>query len=133
MEIGSASALWRKIANSFFYAVLWNKLYRRDVILRNAIRCDRRLPWGEDFAFNTQYYRWVRYVAVLGEPVYDYVRSPGGLALSTSRQAVMHPWNAMKVKTELYRYYVRLYEQTGLYEEYRRVLPQYLFKVTLNN
>lgn len=36
--------------NSFFYAVLWNKLYRRDVILRNAIRCDRRLPWGEDFA-----------------------------------------------------------------------------------
>ena len=88
---------------------------------------------GEDFAFNTQYYRWVRYVAVLGEPVYDYVRSPGGLALSTSRQAVIHPWNAMKVKTELYRYYVRLYEQTGLYEEYRRVLPQYLFKVTLNN
>ena len=49
------------------------------------------------------------------------------------RQAVIHPWNAMKVKTELYRYYVRLYEQTGLYEEYRRVLPQYLFKVTLNN
>ena len=46
---------------------------------------------------------------------------------------MIHPWNAMKVKTELYRYYVRLYEQTGLYEEYRRVLPQYLFKVTLNN
>lgn len=119
--------------NSFFYAVLWNKLYRRDVIVRNAIRCDGRLPWGEDFAFNTQYYRWVRYVAVLADAVYDYVRSPGGLALSTSRQAVIHPWNAMKVKNELYRYYVRLYEETGLYEEYRRVLPQYLFKVTLNN
>lgn len=71
--------------NSFFYAVLWNKLYRRDVILRNAIRCDRRLPWGEDFAFNTQYYRWVRYVAVLGEPGDDdYVRSRAGSALSTS-------------------------------------------------
>ena len=75
----------------------------------------------------------MRYVAVLADSVYDYVRSPGGLALSTSRQAVIHPWNAMKVKAELYRYYVRLYEQTGLYEEYRRVLPQYLFKVTLNN
>ena len=61
------------------------------------------------------------------------MRSPGGLALSTSRQAVIHPWNAMNVKNELYRYYVRLYEETGLYEEYRRVLPQYLFKVTLNN
>lgn len=119
--------------NSFFYAVLWNKLYRREVIVNNAIRCDGRLPWGEDFAFNTEYYRWCCRVAVLADPVYDYVRNPGGLALSTSRQAVIHPWSAMKVKAELYRYYVRLYEQTGLFEEYRRVLPQYLFKVTLNN
>lgn len=119
--------------NSFFYAVLWNKLYRRDIVIRNGIRCDGRLPWGEDFAFNTEYYRWISRVAVLEGSVYDYIRSPGGLALSTSRQAVIHPWYAMKVKVWLYRYYVRLFEQVGLYEEYKNVLPQYLFKVTINH
>jgi len=119
--------------NSFFYSVLWNKLYRRDIIVRNSIRCDGRLPWGEDFAFNTEYYRWAARVAVLSEPVYEYIRNPMGLALSTSRQCVIHPWYNMKVKVWLYRYYVRLYEQVGLYEEYKHVLPQYLFKVTINN
>lgn len=119
--------------NSFFYSVLWNKLYRRDIIVRNSIRCDGRLPWGEDFAFNTEYYRWAARVAVLSEPVYEYIRNPMGLALSTSRQCVIHPWYGMKVKVWLYRYYVRLYEQVGLYEEYKHVLPQYLFKVTINN
>ena len=119
--------------NSFFYSVLWNKLYRRAIVIRNSIRCDGRLPWGEDFAFNTEYYRWAMRVAVLAEPVYEYIRNPMGLALSTSRQCVIHPWYGMKVKVWLYRYYVRLYEQVGLYEEYKHVLPQYLFKVTINN
>lgn len=41
--------------NSFYYSVLWNRLYRRDLIIRHSIRCDASLPWGEDFAFNTQY------------------------------------------------------------------------------
>ena len=119
--------------NSFFYSVLWNKLYRRELVIKNSIRCDGRLPWGEDFAFNTEYYRWAMRVAVLSEPVYEYIRNPMGLALSTSRQCVIHPWYSMKVKIWLYRYYVRLYEQVGLYEQYRHVLPQYLFKVTINN
>lgn len=119
--------------NSFFYAVMWNKLYRRDVIAKNAIRCDGRLPWGEDFAFNTEYYRWCCRVAVLADPVYDYVRNPGGLALSTSRKVMIHPCYGIRVKIWLYRYYVRLFRQVGLYEEYRHILPQYLFKVTLNN
>lgn len=119
--------------NSFFYSVMWNKLYRRDLIIRNSIRCDGRLPWGEDFAFNTEYYAHVAQVAVLKEPVYHYVRNVNGLALTTSRQVVIHPWYNMKVKVWLYRYYVRLFEQTGLYEEYKHVLPQYLFKFTLNS
>lgn len=119
--------------NSFFYAVLWNKLYRRDLIVDNGILCDGRLPWGEDFAFNADYYAHVRYVAVLSEPVYDYIRNASGLALSTSRRCLIHPIRAIRVKILIYRYYVRLFERTGLYERYRRVLPQYLFKVTINN
>lgn len=118
--------------NSFFYAVLWNKLYRRDLIIKNSIRCDDRLPWGEDFAFNTLYYRYVRNVATLEEPVYNYNRNLSGLALSTARGCVLHPFFSIKVKYWLQRYYNQLFVETGLYAAYRKVLPQYMFKITIN-
>ena len=119
--------------NSFYYAVLWNKLYRRDLIVLHSIRCDARLPWGEDFAFNTLYYRHVGSVAVLSKPVYDYVRNHNGLALSTARACLIHPAHSLRVKFWLQKYYEQLYVEAGLYEEYKHVLPQYMFKVTINN
>lgn len=118
--------------NSFFYAVLWNKLYRRDIIIKNSIRCDGRLPWGEDFAFNTLYYRYMSGVACLPQPVYNYNRNLQGLALSTARQTLLHPVYALKVKYWLQQYYNRLYRETGLYQAYRKVLPLYMFRITIN-
>lgn len=119
--------------NSFYYAVLWNKLYRRDLVILNSIRCDAWLPWGEDFAMNTEYYRYCHSVAVLSKPVYHYIRNMNGLALSSARTCLLHPVHAIRVKFRLQKYYNRLYLETGLYDEYRHVLPQYLFKVTINH
>ncbi|NLO84922.1 MAG: glycosyltransferase [Clostridiales bacterium] len=118
--------------NSFYYAVLWNKLYRRDIICEQGIRCDQRFPWGEDFAFNAYYYRYVKRVAVISKPVYQYRRSPDGLAMSTAKDTLRHPVDSIGVKKELYELYKQLFESVGLYEKYKRVLPQYLFKVTIS-
>ncbi|MDD3334003.1 MAG: glycosyltransferase family 2 protein [Eubacteriales bacterium] len=118
--------------NSFYYAVLWNKLYRREIVIKQSIRCDDRLPWGEDFAFNTEYYCHVRNVAVLSTPVYYYIRNIKGLALTTARECILHPVTSVKVKIWLQQYYNRLFLQTGLYAAYRRILPHYLFRITIN-
>ena len=121
-----------KRPNSFYYAALWNKLYRRDIICRNHIICDPALPWGEDFAFNTCYMAHAKSIAVLERPVYDYVRNPKGLAFTTGSRVLLHPVAAMGIKMTLYRYYKELYTAVGLYEEYRRILPRYLFGVTIS-
>lgn len=118
--------------NSFFYAVLWNKLYRRSIIIKNSLRNDLRLPWGEDFAFNTQYYRYVRNVAVIAQPVYSYNRTLQGLALSTARRTMLHPFDAIEQKFYLQHYYNELFRATGLFSAYKRVLPRYLFRITIN-
>ncbi len=118
--------------NSFFYAALWNKLYRRHLIEKHGLRFDGDLPWGEDFDFNTRYYRHVRGVSVLREPVYEYARSAGGLAMASVRLSVARPAYSVRLKIRLYRSYVDLYREAGLYDAYRHVLPQYLFRVTLN-
>ncbi|MEG0268737.1 MAG: glycosyltransferase, partial [Clostridia bacterium] len=135
MVLGQFALLDRLSAhpNSCYYAVLWNKLYRRDVIILNSIRCDSKLPWGEDFAFNTCYYQHVNCAAVLDKQVYEYARNPNGLTVSTACACLVHPIASIKVKFALHSYYKQLYVKTGLYEQYKHVLPQYLFKVTINN
>lgn len=119
--------------NGFFYAVLWNKLYKRELITQNDIRFDTRLPWGEDFAFNMCYNRHALHVAVLSQPVYDYRRNPGGLSGNSARLCLSHPLFSLKVKYWLLQYYQDLYRHAGLYDRYRHVLPQYYFKFTLND
>lgn len=117
--------------NAFYYSVLWNKLYRRELILAHDVCCDPQLNWGEDFAFNVAYYRWIRHVAVLAEPVYNYVRNPKGLTVGMARRCLRHPADAVHIKALQYRRYVRLYESVGLYPRYRRQLRKYLFSFAL--
>lgn len=45
--------------NTFYYGVLWNKLYRRDLLAGHGIRFRQEL-FAEDQLFNTEYLRYVR-------------------------------------------------------------------------
>jgi len=130
------SSLLQKLSlhpNSFYYAVLWNKLYRRDLVVQNAICFDPSLPWGEDFAFNMHYMQYVQTVTILSQPVYKYTRNLNGLALTTGRYAIIHPIASMRIKLTLLNHYKNLFIKTGHYYAYRRILPRYLFSVTLND
>lgn len=44
-----------KYSRSFYYGALWNKLYRRDLIVDNGIKFDSEISWCEDFLFNLDY------------------------------------------------------------------------------
>lgn len=119
--------------NAFYFSVLWNKLYLRDIVAKQGILCDTRLPWGEDFAFNARYCAHVRKVAVLSQPVYDYNRHMGGLTGGSLRLCLSRPTFSVKVRLLLYDYYKRLFREAGLYERFKRRLPLYIVRFTLNN
>ena len=63
----------------FYYGVLWNKLYRRDIIEKNNLCMDKDISWCEDFIFNMEYIRHVKQVYALHVPMYYYVKTPGSL------------------------------------------------------
>ena len=42
----------------FYYGVLWNKLYRREIVEAHRLRMDPEISWCEDFLFNLEYIRW---------------------------------------------------------------------------
>ncbi|MGN1020473.1 MAG: glycosyltransferase family 2 protein [Aristaeellaceae bacterium] len=125
--------LFSRYANSFFYGVLWNKLFLGDVVREHQLRFPEGMNWGEDFVFVAGYLAHVRRVAFRTRPVYDYHRSLTGMVARQFMDCARHPLYNIRLRLAMYRSYRELYRQTGQYARYRRTLWLYLFRFTLHN
>lgn len=73
-----ASYMLEKPAD-FYYGVLWNKLYKREIIEKHQLRMDKDISWCEDFMFNLEYIRHIEQIYVSRVPFYYYVKTKGSL------------------------------------------------------
>ena len=119
-------------ANSFFCGVLWNKLFRRDLIESQGLSFMSGLNYGEDFIFVCQYLREADRVSFSRDVVYRYIRHPGSLTFSQTMDSIRHPMRNIRNKKIMYNAMRDLYHHRGQYERYRRTLWLYLFRVTVN-
>ena len=119
-------------ANSFFCGVLWNKLFRMDLIIRSGARFESGLGYGEDFLFVCGYLREVQRVSFSTDVVYRYIRHPDSMTFAQSWDSVKHPIRNLKSKFRIYRGMRDLYQQRGVYDQYRNTLWMYTIRVTLN-
>ena len=109
---------------SFYYGVMWNKLYRADIVREHEdVRCNEDLDYSEDLYFNLSFIRYAEQFYALSTPVYNYVQNPDS--------AIHHlnPIDAMTTRLELSGYYKDLYKHLGLYEENRLRLNKYFFGI----
>ena len=120
-----------KHANSYFYGVLWNKLFLRETVEQGGHRFQEDLSWGEDFAFVMDYLGSVKQVSFMKESLYDYRRTAGSTSVQQVLDCVKHPLDNIRVKVVLYRHLRDMYRKRGQYEAYRSRLWIYLFRVGL--
>lgn len=66
--------------SSFYYGVVWNKLYRASIIRSNLLEFEAGLQWSEDFLFNIRYFEYCDYVFFEKRSVYFYNRHALSLA-----------------------------------------------------
>ena len=118
-------------ANSYFYGVLWNKLFVRDLVEKQQCRFQQGLTWGEDFAFVMDYMAGVKQVSFMKDSLYDYRRTAGSTSIQQVIDCVKHPAENTRIKGELYRHLKDMYRKRGLYEKYKNRLWMYLFRVGL--
>ncbi len=109
---------------SFYYGVMWNKLYRRDLVMEHNIRCSEELTWSEDLLFNLEYIRYADRFYALETPIYYYVNNPNSFCASQ-----MTIKNTITTKASLFVYYKNLYEELGLYEENKLQIYKYLVAI----
>ena len=60
--------------------LVWNKIYRADIIKKNNIRFDEKITKGEDLLFNLDYIAHINIeIKIINESLYYYVTKPTGL------------------------------------------------------
>lgn len=109
---------------SFYYGVMWNKLYRADIIRENGIRCNTELAWSEDLLFNLEYIRYAQRFCGIDTPIYYYINNKGSLV-----HTQLNLPNIVRTRTKLFSYYRDLYERLGLYEQYKLQIHKYLISI----
>lgn len=103
----------------FYYGVLWNKLYKREIIEENRIRMDVSLSWCEDFLFNLEYIRHCSSFYALQVPIYYYVKRKGSLVSQG-----MSISNTMRMKINIFDYYNEFYKDVYDHEDYANIRLQ---------
>ena len=118
-------------ANSYFYGVLWNKLFLCEAVVKAGCHFQDDLTWGEDFAFVMDYLVEVRQVSFMKDSLYDYRRTANSTSIRQVLDCVKHPAENTRIKGELYWHLKNMYRKRGLYEKYKNRLWLYLFRVGL--
>ena len=103
----------------FYYGVLWNKLYRREIVEAHRLRMDPDVNWCEDFMFNLEYIRYAERFYALQIPIYYYVKTKGSLANQSLTIA-----KTVKTKLMLFEYYQQFFKTVLDEEEYQRCRPK---------
>lgn len=99
----------------FYYGVLWNKLYRRDIVAAHCLRMNPDISWCEDFLFNLEYIRHAERFFALQVPIYYYVKTKGSLASQS-----LNISKTIRMKLMLFEYYNQFYKSVFDEDEYEK-------------
>ena len=102
---------------NFYYGVLWNKLYRRDVVMDNELRMNPDIRLCEDFMFNLEYIRVARTFCALQVPVYYYVKTRNSL----SAASVMRTPQIIRMKLAAFECYQNFFKSMLDDRDYEQV------------
>ena len=75
-EKKNQNELLAEIIHEWDFGLLWNKLYKKEFI---AFRFNEEFKIREDLLFNSEYFKNVKRIGVIGEPLYNYINNPNSL------------------------------------------------------
>ena len=85
---------------SYFYSVLWNKLYRRDILADHHLQFTSEVRWAEDLVFNLEYILYANVFVSISKAGYHYVQNPQSICHTQINLA-----SIVQNKLQVFRYY----------------------------
>ena len=116
--------LWQLTGNAaaFYYGVLWNKLYRREIIAQNQLAFAPDVHWAEDLIFNMGYLEHAEVFVSIPEAGYHYIQNPKSLC-----HTQIDLRGIVENKTQIFQLFKEVYTRLGLYEELQPQIYKFLF------
>lgn len=91
---------------TWFFNVVWNKLYKKDIITKNKIKFDNSINLGEDFIFNIDYFKKINDMFIINKSMYNYYLRQEESLVKKFRTDVIYRRNKVyKSLANLYEYY----------------------------
>ena len=115
---------------TFYFSVLWNKMYRRDIVQKNQIRFDETMHWGEDSLFNFAYMAHVRQMYFLKTPVYSYKKA---MHSTSNLGAILHFSSSVQTKLRMFGAYKALCKKRGTWKTHWPGIVLYPVRFTWKN
>lgn len=115
---------------SFHYGVLWNKLFKRELL--DSVRFSSDMDFGEDFIFNLYYLKYVKNVSVIDEPLYYYIRFNTDSLMyiqAVGKKETAKYLRYLEKRLLIFHNYRDFYIEEGMYDQYRNKVNEYLLKV----
>lgn len=116
---------------SFHYGVLWNKLFRAD-LLKEKICFSSDMDFGEDFIFNLHYLQYAKKIVVIEEPLYSYVRynTDSLMYIQAEGKADAEKYRTyLNKRLQIFQKYREFYINMDLYRTNKNQINAYLLKV----
>lgn len=99
----------------YYYGVVWNKLYKKEIIEQYQLKMDPTLSFCEDFIFNLEYCLHCKTIYPLPVPVYYYVKTEGSLVSQNTNLSSLY-----NMKINVFQYYEKFFREILDEKEYRQ-------------
>lgn len=115
-----------------YYGVVWNKLYKRQILVDNNIRFIEKACLGEDFIFNLDYMKNIKDVFVIKDRLYNYNCIKQG-SLSRYEKNIEMCLMELDNRHIIFNTYKKTFKSLELYDKYKKRVKQYwLIYLTMN-
>lgn len=108
-----------------YYGVVWNKMFRMDVVHRHTLYFDKEAGLGEDFIFNLCYYEHINRVKVITEVLYGYNCAKDNSLSRNSNKTLQDVMEEYQNRVKIYFRYIKCFQKAGIYETYQKRISHY--------
>lgn len=88
-QISAKEARKLLFTDNSFYSFLWNKIFKKSIIIKNALRFDKALDYGEDLLFCDDYLKYAENVALIADSGYCYWRHADSVGGALTKEKIL--------------------------------------------
>ena len=112
--------------------VLWNKLFRAEIIRRRGISFPQDTSFGEDNAFFWKYFLYCRKAYFLPQSLYAYVQHPASVMNRLGKCSLPERDTHMYIAEDIYRFYQRHHAVAAHIKELEKICLWTLYFIFAN-